>query len=67
MKLTDIAARKAKPKEKDYKISDGHGLYLFVKKNGSKLWRYKYRFAGKERTLSIGPMYGTKLEVAPKN
>ncbi len=36
MKLTDTKIRQAKSKDKDYKISDGHGLYLLVKKNGSK-------------------------------
>lgn len=34
---------------------DERGLYLLVRKSGSKLWRLKYRFAGKEKTLSIGP------------
>jgi integrase len=55
MKLTDAAVRNAKPREKDYKISDGRGLYLLVRANGSKLWRYKYRTAdGREKLLSFG-------------
>ena len=54
MKLTDVAARKAKPQNNDYKMSDAGGLHLLIRKNGSKLWRYRYRFAGKERTLAIG-------------
>ena len=38
--LTDALIRKAKPKSKDYKLSDEKGLYLLVRTNGSKLWRY---------------------------
>jgi len=45
MSLTDTAARNAKPREKPYKLSDAHGLYLQVEPSGSKLWRLKYRFA----------------------
>src|ERR1700677_4216192 len=54
MSLTDIQIRNAKPKEKDYKISDSGGLYVLVKANGTKCWRLKYRIAGKEKVLSIG-------------
>ncbi|MBT3448925.1 MAG: tyrosine-type recombinase/integrase [Bacteroidetes Order II. Incertae sedis bacterium] len=54
MALTDLAAKRAKPKEKDYKLSVERGLYLQVKTNGAKYWRMKYRFAGKEKTLSFG-------------
>ncbi len=54
MALTDIQVRNAKPKEKAYKLSDSGGLYILVKPNGSKLWRLKYRIAGKEKLLSIG-------------
>ena len=54
MSLTDTAARNAKPREKPYKLSDGHGLYLQVDPSGSKLWRLKYRFNAKEKRLSFG-------------
>ena len=54
MPLTDTACRNAKGREKPYKLSDGHGLYLFVSPNGSRLWRQKYRHGGKEKTLSFG-------------
>jgi hypothetical protein len=53
--LTDVASRKATPGEKDRKLFDERGLYLLVKPSGSKLWRMKYRFADKEKKLSIGP------------
>ncbi|WP_409475960.1 Arm DNA-binding domain-containing protein [Stenotrophomonas sp. Y-13] len=52
--LTDMAARNAKGKEKSYKLSAGSGLYLLVMPNGSRYWRMKYSFAGKEKLLSIG-------------
>lgn len=55
MKLTDAKARKAVPADKDYKMPDGHGLYLLVAARGTKLWRMKYRFAQKEKLLSFGP------------
>ncbi|AOF01640.1 integrase [Serratia surfactantfaciens] len=54
MPLTDIKVKTAKPMEKAYKLADGGGMYLLVKPNGSKYWRLKYRFAGKEKMLSIG-------------
>jgi integrase len=54
MPFTDVQARKAKPREKDYKLSVERGLYLLVKSSGSRYWRMKYRFEGKEKTLSFG-------------
>lgn len=44
----------AKPKDKTYKLADGGGMYLQINVNGSKYWRMKYRFAGKEKKLSFG-------------
>lgn len=43
----------AKPKEKEYTISDGHGLYMVVTPDGSKLWDFRYRFGGRRRKLAI--------------
>ena len=54
MRLSDTAIRKAKPKEKPFKLSDGGGLYLLVQPSGRKWWRYKYRFGGKEKLLTLG-------------
>ncbi|MBK67892.1 MAG: integrase [Rickettsiales bacterium] len=54
MKLSAIQVKSAKPKEKDYKLFDGEGLFLLVKKTGVKSWRLKYRFLGKEKLLTIG-------------
>jgi len=53
-KLTALHIQKAKPKEKDYKLFDCGGLFLLITKTGGKLWRYKYRFEGKEKLLSLG-------------
>jgi integrase len=53
-KLTDTRVRQAKAADKAYKIFDGGGLFLLVQPGGSKLWRLKYRFGGKEKLLAIG-------------
>lgn len=52
--LADVKVSKAKPKEKDYMLFDGGGLYLLVTTSGGKLWRFKYRFDGQERRLAFG-------------
>lgn len=54
MPLTAITVQQAKPKEKPYKLSDGQNLFLYVHPNGSKYWRYRYNWHGKEKTLSFG-------------
>lgn len=54
MALTDTACRKAKPEAKPKRMADGSGLYLEVMPNGSKYWRLKYRYAGKEKRLALG-------------
>lgn len=53
-KLTDLQIKNAKPKDKPYKLSDGGGLYVLIGVNGSKYWRMKYRYRGKEKALAIG-------------
>ena len=54
MPLTDTAIKKVKPTDKPVKVSDGKGLYLLVNPTGSKLWRWKYRAAGKEKVMALG-------------
>jgi hypothetical protein len=46
MSLTEVAIRAARAVQKPYEVSDEKGLYLLVKPNGARLWRYKYRHAG---------------------
>ena len=64
MPLTDSAIKTAKPKDKPYKLSDAHGLYLEVTPTGSKLWRLKYRVGGKEKKLAFGAYPLTTLAEA---
>ena len=52
--LTDVQVKNAKPKDKDYKLSDGFGLVLLVKKTGGKLWHFNYTYEGKQLLLSLG-------------
>jgi hypothetical protein len=61
MTLTDTAIKNAKPKDRPYKLADEKGLYLLVTPNGGKLWRLKYRYAGKEKLLALG-VYGDKKD-----
>ncbi len=66
MKLTNTACKNAKPEQKQYKRFDGGGLYLLVTPTGSKLWRLKYRYLNKEKTLSIGGYPEVSLAAARK-
>ncbi len=54
MALSDPKIRNAKPDSRQYKIYDEKGLFLIVSPNGGKWWRYKYRFGGKQKELSLG-------------
>lgn len=62
--LTDLAAKGAKPRDKDYKLADSGGLYLFVTTKGAKVWRLKYRIAGKPQTLVLGRYPEMRLAAA---
>ena len=64
MKLNDVAVRKAKPEAKSYKMADGAGMYLEIMPNGSKYWRFKYRFGGKEKRLALGVYPDVSLSLA---
>ena len=52
--LTNITIKNAKPKNKMYRLFDSKGLYVEVRSNGSKYWRLKYRYNGKEKRLALG-------------
>lgn len=64
--LTDIKVRSSKPKEKPYKLFDERGLFLYITNKGQKYWRFKYRFAGKEKLLALGVYPDTSLAAARK-
>ncbi len=53
-KLTEATVKGAKPSAKQFKLSDGGGLYLLVHSNGSKYWRFDFRFDGKQKSSSLG-------------
>jgi hypothetical protein len=64
--LTRIAVAALKPRGKDYPKADGNGLCIVVQPNGRKLWRYRYRFAGKAKTLTLGDWPSVSIEQARK-
>ena len=64
MPLTDTAIRTAKPSAAPVRMFDGGGLYLEVSPAGGKLWRLKYRYAGKEKRLALGKYPDVSLKDA---
>ncbi len=62
--LTDTKVKNAKSNDKSYKISDGGGLFIEIAKSGSKLWRLKYQFQGKEKLISLGAYPNVSLKRA---
>lgn len=64
MALTDIQIRQARPGEKPRKLSDSRGLYLEIRPTGSRLWRYRYKIAGRENVFAIGEYPAVSLAQA---
>jgi len=64
--LSDVEIKKAASKDKPFKMGDLDGLFLLVNPNGSKLWRIKYRFGGKEKSISLGEYPRLTLQEARK-
>ncbi|NHO33470.1 Arm DNA-binding domain-containing protein [Acetobacter fallax] len=62
--LTDVQLRRLAPREKPYKLTDTGGLFILVQKNGSRLWRMKYRFGGREKLLAFGAYPGVTFAAA---
>lgn len=54
MSLTDVKIRALKARDRPYKATDDRGLYLEVSANGTKLWRYRYRYLGKDKRIALG-------------
>ena len=65
-KLTATEVKQAKPGSKDRKLVDGGGLFLLIARTGGKRWRYKYRYAGKEKLLALGVYPEVSLSEARK-
>lgn len=64
--LSEALVEDARPKNKDYKLSDGFGLHLLVTSTGGKLWRFQYRYSGKQKLLAFGSYPDVSLEDARK-
>ena len=64
--LTDTAIKRAKPRDRTFKTYDSKGLYLEITPKGSKRWRFRYRFGGKEKLLSVGIYPTVSLRAARK-
>lgn len=64
MALTDLQIKASKPGPKPYKLTDEKGLFLLINPNGSKYWRLKYRFAGKEKMLALGVYPEVTMKIA---
>ncbi|MBF0098385.1 MAG: tyrosine-type recombinase/integrase [Magnetococcales bacterium] len=62
--LTDSNIRNAKPTGKAYSKADGGGLFILITETGSKLWRFAYRFDGKQKRLALGSYPDTPLKLA---
>jgi hypothetical protein len=60
MPLTDAKIRNTKSDDKPIRLTDGGGLYLEVRPTGAKLWRYRYRIAGKENVFAIGEYFNDR-------
>jgi len=54
MPLKDLEIRALKPQERIYKRTDERGLYIEIGPNGSKLWRFKYSYLGKDKRIAFG-------------
>ena len=62
--LTATQIRTTKPREKPYKLFDERGLYLMIQPNGGRWWRFRYRYQGREKLLSLGTYPDTPLKRA---
>ena len=63
-RLTELGIRKSTCGPKQKKMTDGKGLFLLLHPNGSKYWRMKYQFSGKEKTLAAAKRGDRNAQVA---
>ena len=64
MPLTDVEIRRAKTKDKAYRMSDSGSLYLWVTPAGGELWRWSYTHEGKEKLMALAPKFSNRRESA---
>lgn len=64
--LTELECKNFEAKEKNYKKFDGGGMFLLIKSDGSKYWRLKYNYAGKEKLIALGVYPEVSLKDARK-
>ena len=64
--LSDKEIKAAKAKEKEYKLSDGQSLYLLIKPNGTKFFRFDFKFENKRKSMSFGVYPNVSLSEARK-
>jgi Arm DNA-binding domain len=64
MGLTDTEIKRAKKRERPYKLSDGGNLYLWITPSGGKLWRWAYRYEGREKLMTFGKYPEVSLALA---
>ena len=64
MPLSQVKCKNAKPKSKTYRLFDERGLYLEVTSKDQKWWRFKYRYSGKEKRISLGVFDEVSLKEA---
>ena len=62
--ITDAKLKSAKGRDKPYKLHDDKGLFLIVRPNGNKWWRFKYRFEDRAKEISLGVYPEVKLKQA---
>ena len=62
--LSDTSIRNSKSRQKQYKLFDGQGLFVLIHPNGSKYFRYRYKFEGKEKVMALGVYPETTLKEA---
>ena len=64
MSLTDAECRKAQPKDKQYRLSDSHGLSLIITTKGQRYWNVRYTVHGQRQSESLGPYPELSLKKA---
>ncbi len=64
MPITDTLIRNAKPGKKTIRLTDGEGLVLLIEPNGAKGWRFRYRFNGTPKMISLGSYPKVSLKEA---